>query len=45
MSDEPEFDCIACLQHAEDAAEENYLGWSGVCDYYREFRGQCSHHA
>lgn len=41
MSDEPEFDCIDCLMRAEEAAEEAFLGWAGVVDYYREFRENC----
>jgi hypothetical protein len=42
VSAEPEFDCIDCLQRAEEAAQDAFLGWPGVVDYYREFRENCS---
>ena len=36
-----EFDCLDCLIRAEEAAEAAMLGWSGIVDYYREFRESC----
>lgn len=42
-ADEPEFDCHVCFVNAEEAAERAMLGWSGIVDYYREFRESCDH--